>query len=100
MCLVFLLVVDLFLTFSPLTLQEDLEIELDGADGVRQLKLVQNAGVQDTKDADGVVLAGKVDLNRRRVAGKEGLVYDHLAIVVNASSNRCARDLPSTSSIQ
>jgi hypothetical protein len=82
-------------------LQEHLEIELDGTDGVRQLELVQNAGVQDAEDADGVVLAAEVDLDRRRVAGEEGLVCnEELAIVMDVFKTSCACGLPSTSSIQ
>lgn len=44
-------------------LQEGLEIELDCADGIRQLELLQDAGVQDAEDTDGVVLAAKVDFD-------------------------------------
>jgi hypothetical protein len=64
------------------SLQEYLEVELDRADGVRQLELVQDAGVQDAEDADGVVLAAEVDLDGCRVAGEEGLVWEVLANTV------------------
>ena len=63
-------------------LQENFKVELDRADGVRQLELVQHAGVQDTKDADSVVLPAEVDLDGCRVAGEEGLVWGELALNV------------------
>jgi hypothetical protein len=55
-------------------LQEHLQVELHSADWVRQLELLQHAGVQDTEDADGVVLAAEVDLDGGGVAGEEGRV--------------------------
>ena len=85
----------------PESLQKDLEVELDRADGVRQLELVQNGRVQDAEDADGVVLAGQVDLDGRCVAGEESLVCTKNVSVCMSSRKRWNREnVPSTSSIQ
>lgn len=55
--------------------------------------------MQDAEDADGVVLAGQVDLDGRRVAGEESLVCTQMS-VFNISRGVGDIDLPSTSSIQ
>lgn len=71
------------------SLQEDFEVELECADGVtvegfstksrrgrrwslREFESLQHGRVQDTKDANGVVLAADVELDSRRVALEEG----------------------------
>lgn len=59
---------------AMLHLQEHLKVELHCANGVRQLEFLQHARVQDTEDTDGVILAGKVDLDRGGVTGEESLI--------------------------
>lgn len=80
-------------------LQEYLEVELDRADRVWQLKFVQHAGVQNTKDTDGVVLAGEVDLDGCCMAGEESLVCLVLAIRLHPEprvQETCALASPGT----
>ena len=57
-----------------LHLQEYLKVELHCANRVRQLELLQHAGVQDTEDTDGVILTGEVNLDRGGVTREESLV--------------------------
>ena len=60
---------------------------------------MQDGGVQDAEDADGVVLAGQVDLDGRCVAGEESLVCTQMS-VFDTPWGVGDMDLPSTSSIQ
>lgn len=69
----------------------------ESVEDLRQLELLQNTRMQNTKDTDGVVLAAEVELDSRGVACEERRVYNSvstisLAIMMN--------HLPSTSSIQ
>jgi hypothetical protein len=42
---------------------------------LRELKLLQHARMQNPKDANGVVLAAKIDLDSRGVTSQERRIY-------------------------
>jgi hypothetical protein len=58
--------------------QKDLKIELQRTNRIRQLKLTQHTRMQDTKDANSVVLAAKVKLDSRSVAREESRICEYV----------------------
>lgn len=57
-------------------LQERLDIKLQSADGILELVLLQDLGVQSTKAANNLVLAANAEVDRGGVAGEVGGVYE------------------------
>lgn len=84
-------------------LQENLQIELQRANRIRQLKLAQHTRMQNAKDTNGVILASKVDSDSRRMAGqKRRICCYQISYLLHKHDVRTVAEcnLPLTSSIQ